>query len=195
MRWLAVLLLLSLPAFGQEARDLGYLSAEQTEESRYGGVGWMRASRGLDHDGPVMTLEAGRSFPDSQRIGLMAGWRWLLGRTYLTALAGYESGDDPGLAGSLDLWWNEGAWMASARSQVVPGPDSGRLAAGRRIWPGGPWFGPELTANWQGERLGLHATGIRLPWRMEARLSAGATVRERAGHGGGFLELSLWRRF
>lgn len=179
-----------------QPQRLLYLSAEQTEESRYGGAGWFRAPRGLDRSGPVYALEGGRSFPDTNRLGLMAGWRWLFGRLYVTALAGLETRADgrAGL-GALDLWWDAGPWMASGRTQVMEAPDSGRAALGYRFTEGGPWFGPELSANWQGERLGLHATGLELPWGFEARLSVGGTMRERADHGGGFVELSLWRRF
>lgn len=197
MRWLILLLpLVAAPAFAQDARRLLYLSAEQTEESRYGGAGWMAAPRGLDASGPVWSLEAGRSFPDTSRLGAMTGWRWLRGHLYATGLVGLEAADRGARpAASLDLWWNAGPWMASARSQLAHGSDSGRLAAGRRFTPSGPWFGPEISANWQGERLGLHATAVPLPFAFQARISAGATVRERADHGGGFVELSLWRRF
>lgn len=191
------MLFAAAPALADDPpRRLLYLSAEQTEESRYGGAGWMGAPRGLDASGPVWALEAGRSFPDSNRLGAMAGWRWLLGRLYVTTLLGVEAidqGSHP--AATLDLWWDEGAWMATGRSQLMHGSDSARLAVGRRIWADGPWFGPEVSANWQGERLGLHATGLDLPWDFEARVSVGATVRERSDHGGGFLELSFWRRF
>lgn len=194
-RFAALFLLLAAPASGQEAGRLLYLSAEQTEESRYGGIGWMGAPRGLDASGPVYALEAGRSFPDQDRIGLMAGWRWLHGRLYATAMAGVEAADGAYPAASLDLWWDRDGWMASARSQINHGSDSGRISAGRRFRDGGPWFGPEASANWQGERIGLHATGIGLPMGFQARVSAGGTVRERANHGGGFVEISLWRRF
>lgn len=193
MRWIP-LLFLALPAMAEDR--LLYLSLESTEESSYGGVGWMAAPRGLDRTGPVWTLEVGRSFPDDTRLGAMAGWRWLWRPLYVTTLLGLEqvpSGTAP--AATLDLWWNDADWMASGRLQAVKGPDSGRIAAGRRFWPDGPWFGPEATATWQGERLGLHATGIGLPFGFDARVSVGTTVKERAGHGGGFVELSLWRRF
>ena len=187
---------LTAAAAEDRPQRLLYLSAEQTEESRYGGAGWFRAPRGLDGSGPVYALEGGRSFPDTNRLGLMAGWRWLLGRVYVTALAGVEARKDGSAgAGSLDLWWDDGPWMASGRTQVMEGPDNGRAALGYRFGEGSPWFGPEISANWQGERLGLHATGLHLPWDFEARVSIGGTVRERSDHGGGFLELSLWRRF
>lgn len=188
---LAILMLLaSVTAAPAQDRTLLYLSAERSGYSTYGGIGLMGAIRGLDASGPVATVEAGRPDLDGKRLGIAGGWRFVGYRTYATALAGLEMGEETRPAGSLDLWWDAGRAMATARGQWMQGDDHNlRASVGLRIGDTGPWIGPEISDTWQGRRYGLHATAIRLPAAIEARASAGRMDE------GNYFELSLWRRF
>ncbi|MGI6247041.1 MAG: hypothetical protein ACOYJQ_14935 [Pseudochelatococcus sp.] len=186
----AALLLVVSSARGDDATDLLFLYADETPGGGYGGAGWLHAPGGLDRTGPVFSAEAGRSFEYEARVAAMAGWRLAWGRTITTVLGGLEAGSTIRPVASVDVWLDDAGWMATARAQVTPDYMSWRAAVGWKAGDGLPWFGPELSSTGdERTRFGAHATGVRLPWRFEARASAGWSA------GGTYGELSLWRRF
>lgn len=210
MKPLAALILLTvaLPAQAEGPRHLAYLSAEASQRpaltgTRYdtegfGGIGWIFAPRGLDHSGPAIVLETGKTvIEDGQLSAISAGWRWHLGRFYLSAMAGAErspGGSRPQAA--ADLWWDDKGWMAQTRIKHTSDYTNARLALGHKLRGSGPFYGIEVaTPDGHDRRAGLHATGLKLPFGAEARMSGGIAKGEDSRTDGYYAELSLWRRF
>lgn len=182
-------LLVPASAPAGDATDLLFFSADLHRGEGYGGAGWMHAPSGLDADGLVFAAEIGRPYGGDPRAAALAGLRFVSGRVIATGLAGIEAGPEVRPVASADLWWDEAGLMASARVQASPAYVSARAAFGWRPLESWPWLGPEFGWADQAPRLGLHATGLRLPYGFEARTSAGWLP------GGAYGEVSLWRRF
>ena len=179
----------SATAFADSATGLLFISLEGSHESRYGGVGWMEAPRGLDTSGPVFLVELGIAQNSRSHGATMAGWRHASGRITTTLLGGIEFGSKVRPKASADIWWDDGGWMATTRGEATSDDASWRGAVGWRGVETLPWVGPEVGYKDDEFRFGAHATGIKLPVSFEARASTGWS----AGHAYG--ELSLWRRF
>lgn len=171
-----------------QAADLIFASAEgKPKGEAYAGLGWM--SLPDVKAGAVLSFEMGAS-QDGARMAVQGGWRLSMGRMIATVLGGVEqSGLTVGAVGSADLWWDKGGWMATARMQSGTDYTSWRTAFGNRLAGEGPFVGPELSSTGEGVRLGMHATGLHVFGGIEARASAGTSLR------GDYAELSLWRSF
>lgn len=169
------------PAF---ADQLLYASIEDKTDGRYSGVGWMAAPLGMGRTGPVLAFETGTS--DSPRSSVMGGLRLSYGRALVTLLAGLEVEDGLHSTRSVDAWWDDSGWMATARAQTGATYDSWRAAVGHNS--AGVFFGPELSSTGGATRSGLHATGVPF-FGAQARISGGFSPE------GSYAELSLWRNF
>ncbi|MGO8800298.1 MAG: cellulose biosynthesis protein BcsS [Roseiarcus sp.] len=185
-------------ARAEDATDLLFFSGDLMTARSYGGVGWLHAASGLDFSGPVFSAELGRPEISLGYGQATAGWRFVQSGVWVTLLAGVELDPEnvPVLSplASADLWWEPvKGWMTTAQVQATPEYVSWRAAVGLKPADGWPWIGPEAGSNAGEPRVGLHATGLRLPGGFEARVSAG--VAWWCGRSGPYGELSVWRRF
>ena len=178
----------------ESVQDLLFFSGELMSGQGYAGAGWMHAFSGLDASGIVFSLEGGRPQDVAAYGAGQIGWRFVQGGLYVTLMGGLEADPHIHPIGSADLWWQPAAgWMVQGRYEAAADWVSWRLATGWRSSEAWPWLGPEAASSAEWPRVGLHATGVKLPNGFEARVSAGVSwSRERAGP---YCEISLWRRF
>ncbi len=176
-------------AFADSPTGLLFLSLEGAQNSRYGGIGWMEAPRGLDNSGPILLVELGAAQGWRSHGAAMAGWRHASGRTTTTLLGGVEFSAKLRPTASAGIWWDDAGWMATTRAEATTDDASWRGAVGWRSVETLPWAGPEVSYKDDEFRFGAHATGIKLPVGFEARTSTGWSA------GNVYGELSVWRRF
>lgn len=195
-----VLLACALVAFvgtarADEATDLLFFCGDLIAKRNYLGVGWQHTFSGLDSNGAIFSLEGGAPAWRQVFAAGQAGWRFAGPGFAATFMAGAEV--DPKLhpIASADLWYEPTPHvMTQARLAAATDWISWRVATGWRPNDAWPWLGPEAAASAGFPRVGLHATGVKLPGSIEARISAGVSWREdrRAGP---YVEISAWRRF
>jgi Cellulose biosynthesis protein BcsS len=191
---LALTLALQQSANADASSDLLFFSGDLISGRGYGGAGWMHAFSGLDSSGAIFSLEGGRPEGVEAYGAGQAGWRFVQAGLYVTLMGGLEAEPHFHPLGSADLWWEPSqGWMVQGRYEASSDWVSWRLAAGWRPSEAWPWLGPEAASSAAWPRVGLHATGVKLPAEIEARVSAGVSWgRERVGP---YCEVSLWRRF
>jgi Cellulose biosynthesis protein BcsS len=194
-----LLLASSLAGFSRaeadQASDLLYFSGELISGRGYAGAGLLHAFSGLDSSGFIIAADGGASQSNQTLADVQAGWRTISGKFYLTVTGGFEADPRFHPLGSADLWWElSPKWMAQARFEAASDWTAWRMAAGWRPNDHWPWIGPEAAASASWPRVGLHATGVKLPFSVEASVSAGVSWRE-GRQFGPYVTLSLWRRF
>lgn len=185
-------------AWGEGATDLLFFSSDLMSGRDYAGAGWLHAASGLDLSGPVFLTEFGRQDDGSAYGQAGGGWRFVGYGVSATFIGGVEI--EPKFApaarplAATDVWWEPTpGWMAAAQFQATPAYLSWRIAVGLKPAKAWPWIGPEAGASAGEPYVGLHATGLRLAYGLEARVSGGMAWR--CGRYGPYGELSLWRRF
>jgi len=191
---LVLVLALSQPCAADPSTDLLFFSGELISGRSYGGAGWMHAFSGLDASGVIFSVEGGRPQGVTAYGAGQAGWRFVQSGLYVTLMGGLEAEPRLHPLASADLWWElSRSWMVQGRYEAATDWVSWRLAVGWRPSETWPWLGPEAASSAERPRLGLHATGLKLPAGIEARISAGASWdRERAAL---YCDVSMWRRF
>ncbi len=190
-----VFLAFAVGARADEATDLLFFCGDLIAKRNYLGGGWQHAFSGLDNNGAIFSLEGGEPAWRQVFAAGQAGWRFAGPGFAATFMAGAEI--DPRLhpIASADLWYEPTPQiMTQARFAAASDWTSWRVAAGWRPNDAWPWIGPEAAASAGFPRVGLHATGVKLPGGVEARLSSGASWSE-GRHAGPYIEISAWRRF
>lgn len=183
------------PARADEATDLLFFCGDLIAKRNYLGGGWQHAFSGLDNNGAIFSLEAGAPAWRQVFAAGQAGWRFAGPGFAATFMAGAEL--DPRLhpIASADLWYEPTPHvMTQARFAAATDWTSWRVAIGWRPNDAWPWLGPEAAASASFPRVGLHATGFKLPGGIEARLSAGVSWKDERDPGP-YVELIAWRRF
>lgn len=191
---LALTLALQQSSRADVSTDLLFFSGDLISGRGYGGGGWMHAFSGLDASGVIISLEGGRPEGLAAYGAGQAGWRFVEGGLYVTLMGGLDADPRFHPLGSADFWWEPSqGWMVQGRYEAATGWVSWRMAAGWRPSEAWPWLGPEAASSAEWPRFGLHATGLKLPTGIEARISAGASWGR--GRVGPYCEVSVWRRF
>jgi hypothetical protein len=190
-----VLFAFAFAAQADDATDVLYFSSALMSGRNYAGFGWLHAFSSLDADSVVFAIDAGKSQWRQTFIAGQIGWRFAAPGFAATFMAGAATAVRPRPVASADLWFEPTShWMTQARFEAAADWTSWSVAIGWRPAEPWPWIGPEIATSAIWPRAGLHATGLKLPAGLEARLSAGVEWRE-SRCAGPYADISLWRRF